>query len=67
MRQYTRLEALPVERSLSLDEMAAMISTTPVMVCKLLSRFADDGLIKLTRTEFEFLDQEKLRQVAGSG
>jgi len=67
MRQYARLEALPVERSLSLDEIAAMIGTTPIMVCKLLSRFADDGLIKLTRTEFEFLDQEKLRLVAGAG
>ena len=66
VRQYADSQTAPIERSLTLDEMAAMIGTTPVMVCKLLSRFADDGLINVTRTEFEFLDQEKLGKIAGS-
>jgi CRP-like cAMP-binding protein len=53
-----------ISRDLTLDEMAAMIGTTSVMVCKLLSRFAGDGLIKVSRTEFELMDQTRLIEIA---
>ena len=65
VKQYSGdAQETPVQRSLTLDEMATMIGTTPVMVCKILSRFADQGLIKVkTRCLFthnpffEFLDR----------
>jgi CRP/FNR family transcriptional regulator len=54
-----------VARDLSLDEMSTMIGTTPVMVCKLINRFAEDGLIKVSRTEFQLTDQPGLEEIAG--
>jgi DNA-binding transcriptional regulator LsrR (DeoR family) len=40
--------------------MAARIGTTREMVCRLLQRFADQELIKITRTEFEITDLDRL-------
>jgi CRP-like cAMP-binding protein len=54
-----------VERELTLDEMSTMIGTTPVMVCKMLSRFAAEGLVKVSRTKFELLDRPELEKRAG--
>jgi CRP-like cAMP-binding protein len=50
----------PIARSLTLDDMAARIGTTREMVCRLLQRFADQELIKITRTEFEITDRDRL-------
>lgn len=53
-----------IERSLTLDEMAARIGSTREMVCRLLYKFSDEGLIKITRTEFTITDVEALNQKA---
>jgi CRP/FNR family transcriptional regulator len=53
-----------VARELTLDEMSTMIGTTPVMVCKLLSRFAAEGHVKVSRTKFELLDRPALEKIA---
>jgi CRP/FNR family transcriptional regulator len=50
----------PIARSLTLDEMAARIGSTREMVCRLLQRFADQELIKITRTEFEITNHDRL-------
>ncbi len=56
-----------VERSLTLDEMAARVGTTREMVCRALYRFAGRGLINVTRTEFVLTDRDGLsRMAAGS-
>lgn len=49
-----------VERSLTLDEMAARLGTTREMVCRVLYRFADKQLIEVTRTEFILTDRQGL-------
>jgi CRP/FNR family transcriptional regulator len=54
----------PVTRSLTLDEMAARIGSTREMVCRFLHRFADDGIIDITRTEFRVMDSKRLAKVA---
>ena len=54
----------PIERSMTLDEMAARIGSTREMVCRLLYRFSDEGLIKITRTEFTVVDTENLHKRA---
>lgn len=54
----------PVTRSLTLDEMAARIGSTREMVCRFLHRFADDGVIDITRTEFRVMDSKKLAKIA---
>ncbi len=53
-----------VSRDLTLDEMAAHIGSTREMVSRILHRFANQGLIEITRTEFTFKDQKKLTQLA---
>jgi CRP-like cAMP-binding protein len=50
----------PVARSLTLDDMAARVGSTREMVCRLLQRFADKDLIRITRTEFEITDRSHL-------
>lgn len=57
----------PTARSLTLDDMAARIGSTREMVCRFLQRFADDDLIKITRTEFEILNREGLMNIAHKG
>lgn len=50
-----------IARQLTLDEMAARIGSTREMVCRHLYRFAENGLIEISRTEFKIKDREKLR------
>ena len=57
-------EAEPIPRSLTLDEIASRIGTTREVVCRFLHRFADDGLIDITRTEFVVHDQGRLEELA---
>lgn len=53
-----------VSRDMTLDEMAARIGSTREMVSRILHRFANQGLIEITRTEFKFTDREGLSQFA---
>lgn len=53
-----------IERNMTLDEMAARIGSTREMVCRLLYKFSDEGLIKITRTDFTILDGKSLNQRA---
>jgi CRP/FNR family transcriptional regulator len=55
-----------VLRSLTLDEMAARIGSTREMVCRFLYRFAGQGLISITRTEFSITDRKALTSLAQS-
>lgn len=54
----------PIIRSLTLDDMAMRIGTTREMVCRFLQGFADQGLIKITRTELEIIDRNQLTLLA---
>lgn len=65
LERYVGARAGPVERDLTLDEMAARIGTTREVVCRILYRFADDDLIEITRTEFTLSDTDGLAQLAG--
>jgi CRP-like cAMP-binding protein len=56
----------PVTRSLTLDEMAARIGSTREMVCRFLHRFADEGIIDITRTEYAIIDKDRLVGLAGA-
>lgn len=51
-------------RDLTLDEMAAKVGTTREQVSRILNRFADEGLIHITRTEFEITRPEGLARLA---
>lgn len=53
----------PITRSLTLDEMAARIGSTREVVCRFLHRFADDGIIDITRTEYRIADHQQLNDL----
>ena len=53
-----------VSRDLTLEEMAARIGTTKEMVCKILYKFSDQGLIDIQRTQLKINDREKLELLA---
>jgi CRP-like cAMP-binding protein len=57
----------PVARDMTLDEMAAHIGTTREVVCRFLHRFASDGLIDITRTEFTVNDRSRLEELSRQG
>ncbi|MFN2236968.1 MAG: Crp/Fnr family transcriptional regulator [Anaerolineales bacterium] len=57
-------ESERVARDLTLDEMAARVGSTREVVSRILHRFANQGLIEITRTEFTFTDKDGLRQFA---
>jgi len=65
LEKFGEAEDTQVAREFTLDEMGTMIGTTPVMVCKMLSRFATEGLVKVSRTQFELLDKVELEKMAG--
>ncbi len=50
-----------VPRHLTLDEMASHIGTTREMACRILYRFAEEGAIRINRTEFTFINREILQ------
>lgn len=56
----------PIERNLTLDEMAARIGTTREMVCRFLHKFSDDGFIDIKRTEFTVRDPVALKKMVES-
>lgn len=64
LSQYPFEEGRPIRRDMTLDEMAAHVGSTPALVCKTLYEFAEKGMIRITRTEFEFVDRDELERVA---
>jgi CRP/FNR family transcriptional regulator len=57
-------QSAPISRSLTLDEMAARIGSTREMVCRFLHRFADEGMLEITRTEFRITNPDELKQIS---
>lgn len=55
---------VPIERNLTLDEMAARIGTTREVVCRFLHKFSDSGIIEINRTEFSIKNSKKLSEIS---
>ena len=66
LSHYASVDGKSAPRDLTLDQMADTVGTTRELVSRTLHRFADEGLIKISRMELAFLDREKLETLAGS-
>ena len=55
---------LLAERDLTLDQIAAMISSTPQVVCRVMYQFQEEGLMELSRATIKLLDPEGLEKIA---
>ncbi len=64
LEQYGPASGESQDRDFTLDEMAGHIGSTREVVCRLLSRFSDEQLITITRTEFALTDHDGLAVVA---
>ncbi|MEE9513320.1 MAG: Crp/Fnr family transcriptional regulator, partial [Anaerolineales bacterium] len=52
------------ERDLTLDQLAAMISSTPQVVCRVMYQFQEEGLLELSRATIKLLDPEGLKKIS---
>jgi CRP-like cAMP-binding protein len=52
-----------VERDLSLNEIAAMVASTPEVVCRILHQFRDEGVLEITRTRITLNNREALERI----
>lgn len=67
LRWYPETDGTWFRRSLTLEEMAAYVGSTPALVCKSIYAFADQGILNVTRTHFEFLNRCALQDYASEG
>lgn len=65
LTHYEPVNGKPTPRDLTLDQMADTVGTTRELVSRTLHRFADEGLIRVNRVEFAFLDRGRLESLAG--
>ena len=49
-----------MQRDLTLEEMAGMIATSPVVVCRLLYRFQAEGILTVNRASITLNDRNAL-------
>ncbi len=52
-----------LEREMTLEEMAAVLATSPEVVCRLLYQFQTDGILKITRTHITLEDPGALKKL----
>ena len=64
LSHYASVDGKSAPRDLTLDQMADTVGTTRELVSRTLHRFADEGLIQISRMELAFLDREKLESLA---
>ncbi|MCB9444423.1 MAG: Crp/Fnr family transcriptional regulator [Ardenticatenaceae bacterium] len=63
LNRYGPQAGQSVRRDITLDEMADAVGTTRELVSRVLHRFDDEGVIKVTRTKFVFTDLAKLESM----
>jgi CRP-like cAMP-binding protein len=64
------LERIPAsetstERDLTLDQIAAMVASSPEVVCRTLYQFQRGGLLRVTRASIDLHDRTALERLAG--
>jgi CRP-like cAMP-binding protein len=52
-----------VQRDLTLEQIAAMIASSPEVVCRVLYQFQNNGMIQVTRASIIFRDRNALEQL----
>lgn len=52
-----------VERDLTLSDIAAIVASSPEVVCRLLQQFQADGILEVTRAHITLHDRDALVQM----
>lgn len=64
--QFKGVTDSSITRSLSLEEIGTVVGTTPIMICKHISRFSEAGYISVSRSEFELSNRAALEDIANA-
>ncbi len=64
LQAYPAAEGLRVPRSLTLDEMAAMVGTSREFVSRVLQHLDREGIVRVGRRYLVFTDRQRLEQLA---
>ncbi len=63
LEKFMKEENSSVQRDLSLGDMAAMIATSPEVICRIMYQFQADGLLSIDRASITVHDQEALEKL----
>jgi CRP/FNR family transcriptional regulator len=63
--QFSIEDNITLQREFTLEEMADMAATSPEAVCRILSKFQSEGLLKLTRASITIQNRKALEEMIG--
>lgn len=61
--RYSQQPHTPTGRDLTLSEIAAMVASSPEVVCRLLHHFQNDGILEITRAQITLHNREALQKL----
>lgn len=63
IEKYMDAESPTVQRDLTLEEMAAMVASSPEVVCRILYQFQDDGFLNVDRATITLQNRQGLENL----
>jgi len=63
VEKFTDAENPTVQRDLTLEEMAAMVATSPEVICRVLYQFQDNGILHVDRATITLRDRQGLENL----
>jgi len=66
IEKFINAESSTVQRDLTLEDMGAMIASSPEVICRILYQFQSDGYLKVNRASITLHDREALERLAGA-
>lgn len=66
IEKFINAESSTVQRDLTLEDMGAMIASSPEVICRILYQFQSDGYLKVNRASITLHNREALERLAGA-
>jgi CRP-like cAMP-binding protein len=63
VEKFISAESQIVQRDLTLEEMAAMVASSPEVICRILYQFQDEGFLKIDRASITLHNMEALKNL----
>ena len=63
--QHTHSPSGKIERDFTLNDLAAQVAATPEVVCRVLYKFQEDGILEITRASINVQDLDALENAKG--
>ncbi|MFP3854971.1 MAG: Crp/Fnr family transcriptional regulator [Anaerolineales bacterium] len=67
LKSFDSTRSNTISRELTLDEMASIVSTSPVVVCRVLHQLQAEGVLKISRSTISLSDWNALERIAQEG